>query len=359
MTSRQPPRKRRFFVRAEPSGQQPAPFRVVAGDQTEVALVSAFLDGCTLRGLSPRTIRTYAFALRSICEWLLDRSSVLEDLTQADLTDFILYLRDEVHPRVPAPRSINLKLIVLRAFFAFHQQRDLPRAAGAAREPKPIFARRAFSRTGIPQRLDPRRAKLRVKVPQTLTEPLTREAVKSFLAGLRTFRDLALVKLMLFSGLRSREVLNLQFENLQFELHQIRVLGKGQRERLVPVAKDSHSVLTQYLRLERPKSSDPHVFLLLKGPRRGQPMTPAGLRALFRYHRLRSGVARGNPHRFRHTCALDMVRAGMSLPALMRLLGHANIETTMLYVRFTIDDLREEFQRAVIRRSSKRDVCNR
>ena len=62
-------------------------------------------------------------------------------------------------------------------------------------------------------------------------------------------------------------------------------------------------------------------------------MTPAGLRSLFRYHRRTTGVKMANPHRFRHTFASDMVRAGVSLPALMQLMGHAQIQTTMVYVR--------------------------
>jgi integrase/recombinase XerD len=59
-------------------------------------------------------------------------------------------------------------------------------------------------------------------------------------------------------------------------------------------------------------------------------MTAAGLRSLFRYHRRTTGIKLANPHRFRHTFASDMVRAGLSLPALMQLMGHADIETTLL-----------------------------
>ena len=61
-------------------------------------------------------------------------------------------------------------------------------------------------------------------------------------------------------------------------------------------------------------------------------MTPAGLRSLFRHHRQTTGVTLANPHRFRHTFASDMVRAGISLPALMQLMGHAHIQTTLVYV---------------------------
>ena len=79
-------------------------------------------------------------------------------------------------------------------------------------------------------------------------------------------------------------------------------------------------------------------------------MTPAGLRSLFRYHRIVSGVAGAHPHRFRHTFASDMVRGGISLPALMNLMGHANISTTMIYVQISPRDVLEQYVRAVAKR---------
>ena len=94
-------------------------------------------------------------------------------------------------------------------------------------------------------------------------------------------------------------------------------------------------LLDHYLRLERPDPCSAALFVSLKGPARGTRMTPAGLRSLFRYHRQTTGIPLANPHRFRHTFASDMVRAGVSLPALMQLMGHADIQTTLLYVQVT------------------------
>jgi hypothetical protein len=68
-------------------------------------------------------------------------------------------------------------------------------------------------------------------------------------------------------------------------------------------------------------------------------MTPAGLRSLFRHHRQASHVPQANPHRFRHTFGTDMARAGISVPALMHLMGHAHIRTTMLYVQLSPQDV--------------------
>lgn len=76
-------------------------------------------------------------------------------------------------------------------------------------------------------------------------------------------------------------------------------------------------------------------------------MTAAGLRSLFRHHRQTTGVTKANPHRFRHTFASDMLRAGVSLPALMQLMGHAGIQTTLIYLSVTPQDVYQQYVRAI------------
>ena len=100
------------------------------------------------------------------------------------------------------------------------------------------------------------------------------------------------------------------------------------------------------MRLERPPNCGAALFVNLKGHTRGTRMTPAGLRSLFRHHRLTTGVGRANPHRFRHTFATDLIRGGISLPALMHLMGHAQIQTTMVYVNITPQDVYQQYARA-------------
>jgi integrase/recombinase XerD len=105
---------------------------------------------------------------------------------------------------------------------------------------------------------------------------------------------------MLLDGLRSCEILTLQLEDLKLADAQLHVLGKGRKQRILPLPGEILEVLQTYLRLERPLTNSSSLFVALKGRRRGRPMTPAGLRALFRHHRLRSQVPAANPHRFRH-----------------------------------------------------------
>jgi site-specific recombinase XerD len=156
---------------------------------------------------------------------------------------------------------------------------------------------------------------------------------------------------MLLDGLRSCEILTLQLEDLKLADAQMHVLGKGRKQRILPLPAEIVEVLQNYTRLERPLTNSPYLFVSLKGRRRGQSMTTAGLRSLFRHHRLRSEVPVANPHRFRHTFGADMVRAGISLPALQHLMGHSQIHTTLLYVQLAPQDVWREYARAVANRA--------
>jgi integrase/recombinase XerD len=192
---------------------------------------------------------------------------------------------------------------------------------------------------------------LRLQQPRRVIVPLSSDQVATFWSGFHTFRDLALVGLMLLDGLRSCEVLALQLEDLQLADAQMRVLGKGNKQRLLPLPQEIIEALQNYLCMERPITHSRSVFVCLKGPHRGQPMTSAGLRSLFRHHRAGSQVPAANPHRFRHTFGADMVRAGISLPALQQLMGHSQICTTMLYVQLAPKDVWSEYTRAIEKRT--------
>ena len=142
--------------------------------------------------------------------------------------------------------------------------------------------------------------RLRVRTPKRTIVPLSVDEVARFWCSFGTARDLAIVGLMLFEGLRSKEVLDLNRADLLLPEAQIRVRGKGNKTRLLPLAPEAVHLLDHYLRLERPQSSTAAVFVSLKGRARGARMTPAGLRSLFRHHRRTPSVALANPHRFRH-----------------------------------------------------------
>jgi integrase/recombinase XerD len=320
-----------------------SPFRIIEQTTTrEIDWVNRYLDILALRRMAPLTLRGYAQALLHFLRWWesLHHTPTItpEALTDSILLDYVRFQSGQQPP--PAGCTINQRIAVvdraLRCLF--------PHAPGQIAPPLQVrYWRRAPMGLGRPASA---LSRIRVKEEKRTIVPLSVDEVARFWASFRTSRDLAIVGLMLLQGLRSREVLALNREDVSFSEAQIRVRGKGGKTRFLPLAPESVQLLDHYLRLERPDVATPPLFVSLKGGARGQRMTPAGLRSLFRYHRRTTGVKKANPHRFRHTFATDMVRAGVSLPALMRLMGHANIQTTLVYVEVTPLDVYQQYARA-------------
>lgn len=320
-----------------------SPYRVLDRHGQEIAWANAFLDAQCVRQLSLRSLRAYAYDLLHFARWWVE-DRPLSEITESTLLNYVRHQLDQ-EPK-PTPQTVNHRLTVLHCLFRFHFGCEIPDGQ--------FHFQRAY-RTRPPLGYGrPRRrvaSGLRLKQPRRVIAPLSAEEVGKFWRSFRTFRDLALVGLMLLDGLRSCEALALRLEDLQLPDAQLCVLGKGNKKRTLPLAQELVEVLQNYLRLERPLTNSPHLFVSLKGLQRGRPMTPAGIRSLFRHHRTRSKVPHANPHRFRHTFGADMVRAGISLPALQRLMGHAHIHTTMLYVQLAPQDVWREYARAVQNRT--------
>jgi len=324
-----------------------SPYRLLDAHGAEVSAVNDFLDALATRGLSPRSLRTYGFALLSFWAWLADEKRDIAGLTEADLFRYIRFQYEHHRGHTPktAPVTVNHRLMVAGALYRYHTGKDLPTGRGTTRRPPEPYHRGPQAERGYLHPCRPPQRLLRVHAPRRVVVPLTREEVAAFLASLRSWRDLTMTALMLLCGLRSREVIQLSVTDLLMAEGQLRVWGKGDKERIVPLPREVLSLLRQYLTIERPETVSPRLFVCLKGTKRGASITPAGFRAIFRYHRKRSAIARANPHRFRHTFGADMVRGGISLPALMHLMGHSSIQTTMLYVELAPRDVWDEFDR--------------
>ena len=335
-----------------PSGPASAsPYRVLDERGEEIAWANAFLDAQRVRQLSPRSLYAYAYDLLHFVRWRSPDQPPSE-ITQSTLLDYARYQLDQ-EPK-PAPRTINHRLSVLQCLYRFHSGKEIPSGQ--------VHFQRSYTTQsplgyGRPHRMVA--ASFRVKQPRRVVVPLTAEEVARFWASFRTFRDLAVAGLMLLDGLRSCEVLSLQLEDLHLADAQTSVFGKGSKRRVLPLAAELVEVLQNYLRLERPLTNSPNLFVSLKGRRRGRPMTAAGLRRLFRYHRLTSETPRANPHRLRHTFGTDMVRAGISLPALQHLMGHSQFRTTMIYIELAPQDVWREYARAIQNRTRLATTPNR
>ena len=321
-----------------------SPVRII--EQTtgrEVGWINRYLDREYVRRLANTTLCTYAYNLLHFIRWW-ESVHYAGDIREGDLTESTLleYVRFQSgqQPR-PSPSIVNDRVAVAdRAI-----RNEFPDApCQIARGFHQAFLRRRPMGLG---RRQVAMSRLRVKVPKRNIVPLSVNEVARFWSSFRTARDLAIVGLMLLQGLRSAEVLALNYDDALLSEAQLRVRGKGNKFRVLPLAPETVQLLEHYLLLERPKPCSAALFVSLKGRQRGARMTRAGLRSLFRHHRQTTSIKLANPHRFRHTFASDMVRAGMSLPALMQLMGHANIQTTLLYVQVTPQDVYLQYARAV------------
>ncbi len=308
------------------------PYRIVEqATGREIDWINRYLDYEMLRRLADTTLRTYAHELLHFLRWW----------EGVHHTDVVAKEFQSGQERELTGATINQRVAIvdraLRIIFP-----DAPHQAAPALQTN--YWQRAPMGIG---KARPALSRLRVKTPKRTIVPLSVDEVARFWSSFRNSRDLAIVGLMLLQGLRSQEVWDLNRDDLLLSEAQIRVRGKGNKTRFLPLAPEAMQLLDHYLRLERPQTSSNALFVSLKGPARGARMTPAGLRSLFRYHRRTTGVKTANPHRFRHTFASDMVRAGVSLPALMQLMGHAHIQTTMVYVQVTPLEVYQQYAQAV------------
>jgi site-specific recombinase XerD len=122
--------------------------------------------------------------------------------------------------------------------------------------------------------------------------------------------------------------------------------GKGGRQRIVPISPRFFTALGAYLDRERPATETEHVFVVLKGARRGRPLSAAGLDEILDGARVRAGLEHATCHELRHTCFTRLREAGMALEAIQAQAGHASIETTRIYLHLADGWLADEYRRA-------------
>jgi integrase len=334
--------KFRVIHQKTPSGAH-SPYQVVEQlTGRGIVWINRFLDREYVRRLANTSLYSYANSLLHFVRWWESVHHTgdisKEDLADSTLLDYVRFQSSRQPP--PAAATINDRVACAdRAIRNEFPDATCPVAPGFQQ----VYLHRRPMGLGRPRF---ELSRLRVKEPRLTILPLSVDEVARFWASFRSARDLAIVGLMLMHGLRSAEVLALNPEDVLLSEGQLRVRGKGSKLRFLPLAPETTQLIDHYLRLERPDPCSAALFTVLKGPARGTRMTPAGLRSLFRYHRGSTGIQLANPHRFRHTFASDMVRAGISLPALMQLMGHADIQTTLHYVQVSPQDVYLQYARA-------------
>lgn len=329
------------------------------GPQPELAAVNRFLEHLRARAFSAATVRAYAYDLLNFCRFLHEGGIALAEVQPSDLFD---YLDWQTRPKATAgrkvvrlgdargvaPATMNRRIAAVRALFEFL-------VVTGHRSTNPVPAPRRTSGLRAPRRgllghLGPGRARgggRFIRQPRRLPESLERAEVEAFLADLLTHRDRAMALAMVLGGLRAGEVRSLLLADVDMGLRRLRVVGKGGRERVVPLDRAFFAEVAAYLRAERPPGClTPECFVVLRGPTAGRALTEAGMRRIFRTHRARSGATRVRPHRLRHTYGTELAQAGIDLLVLKELMGHAHPETTAAYVHLSPETLAAEYARA-------------
>jgi site-specific recombinase XerD len=237
-------------------------------------------------------------------------------------------------------RTIRRRLATLSGLYGYLGSRGL-----IAKSPVPngLSVRPATSHRGRIQ------SSPLIRTPRTLPRILDSADATALLATLRTHRDRAMLLAMLLGGLRRCEVLGLRLADIALADRKVTITeGKGGHHRIVPIAPGFFTALTGYLNVERPAdAATTSVFVVLKGPRRGRPLSAAGIDEILSGARGRAGLGRVTCHMLRHTCLTRLREAGMSLEAVQAQAGHRNIESTRIYLHLSDTWLSGQYHQAI------------
>ena len=286
----------------------------------EEQLLDRFCDCLWLEdGLSPNTLGAYRRDLRLLGEWLVREQG--KALTQATRADLLAYLAHRVAGRA-RPRTTSRQLSSFKRFYRF-----LLREGRIAADPT--------LQIDAP------------KVPRAVPKSLTEADVERLLAAPDAetplgLRDKAMLEMLYAAGLRVSELVTLTLAQVSLETGVVRVLGKGAKERLVPLGEEAMAWLKRYLHEARPLllAGRPASALFLT--RRAEPMTRQAFWHLIKRYARRSGVtAPLSPHTLRHAFATHLLNHGADLRVVQLLLGHSDISTTQIYTHVARERLKQ------------------
>ena len=281
------------------------------------------------RNLSPHTRVAY---LRDLGEFqaFLERHGGSDQAALARIDSLLLrrYLA-ELHKRNQRT-SIARKLSALRTFFRY-----LVREGALPGNPTEGLSTPKLNRY-LPKTLS-------VDEAQALME-------RGYGTGLLDLRDRAIVELFYSSGLRVSELTGLDVGSLDLREKLVRVLGKGRKERIVPVGRKAHEALLAYLEGRGMPGSEEPLFLNAKGGR----LTPRSVQRNLKARLIKAGLIKDiSPHALRHSFATHLLDGGADLRAIQELLGHVSLSTTQKYTQVSVDHLMSVYDKAHPRSKKK------
>jgi integrase/recombinase XerD len=282
------------------------------------------------RGQAEHTQRTYAALLNKFTAWAAEQKLTdWNQITLAHLMSFLQHERQRALANEPkestrrlSSESVYLEIAALRAFYRFAENEKL----------LPINVAENLSL--------PRRWK---RLPKALTDAEIQDLLTPEQAETpQTLCDQAILELAYASGLRLSELKNLRLEQLHLDAGFINVIGKGNKERVVPVGKTAAMALTRFIEAGRPKLVTPRSPATVFLTTRGTPFASVTLWLRIKNRVRRAGISRNiTPHMLRHSFATHLLEHGADLRVIQELLGHANISTTEIYTHVTRNRLRD------------------
>ena len=267
------------------------------------------------RNLSPATIQSYQEDLRHFVGWLDENSIDLKELTPERLDGFLTFTAGQEEY---SPTSVARHFSSLRGFLKYMQ-----------REGEYDFSTESMLE----------RPKLGHYLPQYLTREEIDSVFESAANGKNPLRDTALFELMYSAGLRISETLGIKLSQLDLDNEWLTPIGKGNKQRLVPLGSKAKENLKAWIEEGRPLTHPTTDNIILNS--RGKPMTRMGAWKIVQQHtaHLTKNVS---PHTFRHSFATHCLEAGMDLRVLQELLGHADISTTQIYTHIDKEFIKQE-----------------
>ncbi|MCD1125184.1 site-specific tyrosine recombinase XerD [Jinshanibacter sp. LJY008] len=291
--------------------------------QDNTILIEQFLDALWLeRNLAENTLASYRLDLRALSEWLQAHDLTLENAQALDLQSF---LADRVDGGYKATSSARM-LSAMRRLFQY-----LYREKIRSDDPSALLSS--------------------PKLPQRLPKDLTESQVESLLQTPRTeepieLRDKAMLEVLYATGLRVSELVGLTISDVSLRQGVVRAIGKGDKERLVPLGEEAVYWLEQYLQYSRPWLINGGTLDILFPSKRGQKMTRQTFWYRIKHYAVLAGIDSEalSPHVLRHAFATHLLNHGADLRVVQMLLGHSDLSTTQIYTHVATERLKQLHQ---------------
>ncbi|MGQ0792827.1 MAG: tyrosine recombinase XerC [Deltaproteobacteria bacterium] len=285
---------------------------------------------CSERGYSKHTLRAYISDIRQFASFLGERKSAEASLVSVEEIDVRAYLA-RIH-RKNSKTSISRKLTSIRALFEFLLREGIVAKNPAKLLPTPKAEKK------LPSFLTVDEAFRLLDSPGWDAKPLA-------------LRDAAILELLYSSGLRVSELTGIKITELDLSEAVVKVLGKGARERVVPVGSKAAAALGRYI--ERRELLGPRSDSLFLNSRGGA-LTPRSVAVIVKKCSLLSGIAKNvSPHVLRHTFATHLLGGGADLRAIQEMLGHKSLSTTQRYTHTSIEKIMEIYDKTHPRANNK------